>query len=340
MPEGAGRNLAEIRLLASEKEIKEAFEWVPNMERIKQLNKEGKTGKFYAVKALHEGITDPNNVGHGRRQYTEEELKMAARTLIGRYLNINHKDSLKSGNNVVVDAEWDAKEKVIEAIVYIEDPWAQQEISNGDIQHVSVQGPPPRAAQILNDGTLVPAGIFFDGLALVTKENLPGDPKSSIRLIEINKKSSLNQEHRSTSRMPIDQNSIKVFENLDAFLAALETIGDMPPEIKMQLASLAKQLYGQVGEIKKLAESLRRVPSNLNEQMQQIGKILEDIKNLGSGQQDLLKQINELRTSAKSAQLPVTQETLSEGAKKVALQIAVRNTPLKDIVEMTGTSPE
>ena len=127
MPEGIGKNATEIRLLVSEKEIKEAFEWVPSMEKIKQINREeGKMGKFYAVQALHEGITDPKNEGHGRRQYTEEELKMAARTLIGRKLNLNHKEDLKAGNNLVVDAEWSSKEKVIEAIVYIEDQWAQQ----------------------------------------------------------------------------------------------------------------------------------------------------------------------------------------------------------------------
>jgi hypothetical protein len=329
--------VADIKVLTSETEVREAFEWVPNIERIKQYNKEGgHKGKLYAVKALHEGVTDPKNLGHGSRKYTAEELKRAARTLIGQPLNWNHTEPVKSGRNSVVDAEWSDEENAIEAIVYIEDSAAQEAIASKKVRFVSVQGGPRIVKTV--DGASVPQGIVFDGLALVTEDQLPGDPKSSIRLIEVNRaeKSSLNQNASKQARkMPIKIEELKVYENLDAFLKALETVPDMPEEIKTQLATVAKQLYDQLGaqsaELKKATDSVTELKKTVAS-ITELGKIKDDLKNLAGSLDELRGTVKELKEKP-AGQGSVT-ETLTDDEKSTALKIAVRNTPLSEVVAL------
>ncbi len=233
-----------IRPLASEKEWKEAFEWVPNMERIKLFNKTNPDTQIYAIEALHEMITDPKNIGHGRRKYSSDELIRSARTLIGGFINWNHKEKLKEGHNDILDAEWSEKSGVIEAIAAISDKEAQEAIASGKVRHVSIQAPAPREIEITADGTQIPKGLIFEGLALITEGEVPGDPKSSIRLIETLgvRDSSLNGENTKTHSMPTDSDFRAV--TLPSIIKALDE-SNLPPELKLGFGAMARHTFSE-----------------------------------------------------------------------------------------------
>ncbi|MEE8187178.1 MAG: hypothetical protein V3T99_05915 [Nitrososphaerales archaeon] len=233
-----------IRPLLTEKDWREAFEWVPNIERIKAYNKTNPNTKIYAIEALHEMVTDPQNVGHGPRKYTNEELIKSARTLIGGFFNWNHKEDLKQGPNDIIDAEFSEKSNVIEAIGAITDKEAQEAIASGKVKHVSIQAPAPREIEVTNDGIQIPKGLIFEGLALITEGEVPGDPKSSIRLIETLgvRDSSLNGENHKTTSMPTDNDFRAV--TLPSIIKALDE-SNLPPELKLGFGAMARHTFSE-----------------------------------------------------------------------------------------------
>jgi len=233
-----------IRPLITEKDWKEAFEWVPNIERIKAYNKTNPETKIYAIVALHEMVTDPQNIGHGPRKYTSEELVKSARTLIGGFFNWNHTEDLKQGPNDIIDAEFSEKSNVIEAIGAITDKEAQEAIASGRVKHVSIQAPAPREIEVTNDGIQIPKGLIFEGLALITEGEVPGDPKSSIRLIETLgvRDSSLNGQNTKTHSMPTDNDFRAV--TLPSIIKALDE-SNLAPELKLGFGAMARHTFSE-----------------------------------------------------------------------------------------------
>jgi len=114
--------------------------------------------------------------------YTEEELIRAARTLIGKPVNLNHEKPLEGVE--IVDAEYE--DGAVECILRIENDEIRKMIDNGEIYHVSIEES-FRDAEVKNG--VKPEGIVFTGLALLTKDVLPGLPltriyKSTDRVLE------------------------------------------------------------------------------------------------------------------------------------------------------------
>jgi len=258
-----------IKEIVGDKDLKEIFKWVPDLTKIKQLNQE-KTGvKFYAVKALHPMVTDPQNIGHGSRRWTQDEAMKSARTLVDKMLNLNHQIKITSGQNFVLDAEFADNE--IQCIIAVEDTKIQEAITKGWITKVSVQGSSRSAEMVCTSGKCAetPAGTIFNALALVATKDFeyngqkipgepPGDNSTWIKLIETNSRTdhitrlenySLTvQEAQRKSRMDnaiagVIQRIYEKKENLDSVKQAISGLADVPDEIKNQLLTLAAKLY-------------------------------------------------------------------------------------------------
>ncbi|MEM0050709.1 MAG: hypothetical protein QXW39_09290, partial [Candidatus Bathyarchaeia archaeon] len=114
--------------------------------------------------------------------YSEEELIRAARTLIGKPVNLNHEQPLDGVE--IVDAEYE--DGAVECILRITNEKIRKMIDNGEIIHVSIEAD-FREAEVVNG--IKPKGLVFTGLALLTKNVLPGIPltriwKSTERVLE------------------------------------------------------------------------------------------------------------------------------------------------------------
>lgn len=111
--------------------------------------------------------------------YTEDELKASARTIIGKPVNMNH---VKAEGIEIVDAEYE--DGAVETLIKV--PRASpinQQIADGlkddcgkdAIIHASIEGTCMRGTEEAPEGIKC-NGLVFTGLALLTKEVLPGIP--------------------------------------------------------------------------------------------------------------------------------------------------------------------
>ena len=85
------------------------------MERLKTMSRESGKGKFVKITALHNMVTDPNNIGHGSRLWSEKELSSIAGTITatGAEFNWNHHDEEMQGpdGKPVKDPEFKALQR-------------------------------------------------------------------------------------------------------------------------------------------------------------------------------------------------------------------------------------
>ncbi|RLG39877.1 MAG: hypothetical protein DRN78_06145, partial [Thermoproteota archaeon] len=153
----------------------EAFKWA---KPLLKLLKEDKEAKYYKVEALFPGSSMNRNV------YTEEELIRAARTLIGKPVNINHEVPIEGVE--IIDAEFE--DGAVECLLKVSRT-AQYNgrkitdlIDQGEILHVSIEGV-CRLVKPTSQGVKC-EGLILTGLALLTKDVLPGIPLTRILPVE------------------------------------------------------------------------------------------------------------------------------------------------------------
>jgi len=176
-----------VQKLAEDEELRIAF-GTPLMTRVSEWyyqTERHKRGKLYKAKTLAGGVTDPFNMGHGTRYYSEEEKIRAARTLAGRPINLNHTKSLW-GENYVVDSEY--HNGSIVALCYIEDENVHRLYDEGLIVGVSVELEvrDEQCKPLAKDHLCEERGIIFTGLAIVSAPEVPGDLGSEIVRVESN----------------------------------------------------------------------------------------------------------------------------------------------------------
>ena len=94
--------------------------------------------------------------------YTEEELIRAARTLIGKPVNLNHETPLEGVE--IIDAEYE--DGAVECILRIENEEIRRMIDSGEIYHVSIEAS-FRDAKFENG--IKPEGIVFTGFGSSNK---------------------------------------------------------------------------------------------------------------------------------------------------------------------------
>jgi hypothetical protein len=168
--------------------LKENFSWAPD-EYVRFLA-QTEAGSIYRVRAIH--VTDMNapesTLTRNGVEFTDEELRAAARSLGYRPIDLNHEPpDLAFPENRVIDAEFeDAR---VEALIAIRDLNAMNLIEAKKIVAVSIEAQ-YRWADVLCDNVecwLRPVGIIFTRLALLTPGVLPGDPLASIVMKKIGK---------------------------------------------------------------------------------------------------------------------------------------------------------
>jgi hypothetical protein len=168
--------------------LKESFSWAPE-EYIRFLI-QTEAGSIYRVRAIH--VTDINapesTLTRNGVEFTEEELKAAARSLGYRPLDLNHEPPiLDFPANRVIDAEFE--DATVEALIAVRDTGVMSMIEAKKITAVSIMAQ-YRWADVLCDPEkcwLRPTGIIFTGLGLLTPGVQPGDPLASIIMKKVGK---------------------------------------------------------------------------------------------------------------------------------------------------------
>ena len=153
--------------------VTERFQWAKQLfPFLKQFSNDGVS--FYSVVAAHADVKNRNN-----RIYTSDELKNSAASLSERPLNINHDPNrtLPFPDNEVLAARYE--NGVLEAIIQVADLDVQKQIDSGEINHVSIEGLYFDESNNTQD-TEYPTSLHFRALALLTREDEPGDPLAEI----------------------------------------------------------------------------------------------------------------------------------------------------------------
>ena len=172
--------------------LKESFSWAPD-EYIRFLA-QTEAGSIYRVRAIHVTKT-LNGV-----EFTEDELRAAARSLGYRPMDLNHEPpDLTFPENRVIDAEFeDAR---VEGLIAVRDTGVMSMIEAKKITAVSVEAQ-YRWADVFCDYQecwLRPVGIIFIRLALLTPGVQPGDPLAGIVMKKIGKMEPLAPVQTSSS---------------------------------------------------------------------------------------------------------------------------------------------
>ena len=154
----------------------ERFSWA---KQTLQYVRQDEDAKYYKVEALFPLVSMNRNV------YTEDELVRAARTLIGKPVNLNHKAIFLDGVEVI-DAEYE--DGAVEVLLRV--PKNSEVdgrklidlIDSGEIIHVSIEASCRHVTPTVMSGEVGRKceGLIFTGLALLSKDVLPGVPLTRI----------------------------------------------------------------------------------------------------------------------------------------------------------------
>jgi hypothetical protein len=150
----------------------EKFDWAQSL--ISYL-REDETKKYYKVEAAFPLSSMNDNV------YTDDELLRGARSLVGKPVNLNHVGSRL--DTVSIDgAEYE--NGAVEAVLSVlKGSDVLGMIERGDIVHVSIEADCLQGTEPVADGSVC-KGLVFTGLALLTKDVLPGVPLTRIMPVE------------------------------------------------------------------------------------------------------------------------------------------------------------
>lgn len=160
----------------------EGFNWADYLPRLVKQDEEAKYYKVLAVCA----VSSMNNV-----VYTEDELVKACRSLIGKPVNLNH-ETLPIPGVEIIDADYE--DEGVEVLIRVpRDTEVEvhagfrrnlvELIDEGEIVHVSIEGYCKRGFRLEDEGAVC-QGLVFTGLALLTRDVLPGVPLTFIEPVE------------------------------------------------------------------------------------------------------------------------------------------------------------
>lgn len=157
---------------AGNQQLGQSFQWAPE-EYIRFL-KQTEAGSVYRVLAIHVSTTLKDVT------FTEDELRLAARSLGNRPLNLNHKTTLEFPTNRVIDAEFE--DGAVECLIVVADPAIINMIENKQITASSIEARARACEEICEEDncSTYPKGVVLTGLALLTLGVLPGDPLARI----------------------------------------------------------------------------------------------------------------------------------------------------------------
>ena len=164
---------AEESLIPSLTTIKQSFSWLlpPDVYRAAYGD-----GNYYLLETVHTGVMK------NLLNYSREELIQAARSLAFRPINVNHEKWLPYWDNMVVDANFEGD--AVEVLIKITDPDVIHMIETGEITSASIE-----ADMVVGEwiNGFAAHRVRFHGLALVTRDRAPADPKTvgTIRVFQL-----------------------------------------------------------------------------------------------------------------------------------------------------------
>lgn len=311
--------------------VLESFEWIPDMKGLKELAKR-ENGHVYKVEVMHPIITDPLNIGHGPREWTEDELRKSARTMIGKdHICFNHEHiddepagkSKLDGKSIVIDAEFNEKTKCFEAIIFSDSKAVYEEYQKGGLR-ASLEGRPRQVLTV--EGKEVPVGSVFHGMAFVTMDELPGDPDASVELLETNKKrnSSLNEGNTvSKDIMEIKELSSKYLtkeiltkETLEDANAGVALLFDADPELSDEVKQAIMDILASFYQAR--AEPEQAPTENNTSEVDDAANSAAEIA-MGAVEPRMVKKIESVSTEFKgiTEKLKAEIKTLQERLAKV-----------------------
>jgi HK97 family phage major capsid protein len=140
-----------------------------------ELLKETNGTKLWNVRAISVTVTGNN------REYTREELKLGARSLSFRPLNINHDplQTLSYPDNQTLEMDFDMNTDAVTGRIQVDDPEVNEKITNGDINKLSIEQQPVQGEDC-DDNKCTQNGVTFTALALLTKDMTAGDESTKI----------------------------------------------------------------------------------------------------------------------------------------------------------------
>ena len=217
----------------------EKFDWAQSL--ISYL-REDETKKYYKVEAAFPLSSMNDNV------YTDDELLRGARSLVGKPVNLNHVGSRL--DTVSIDgAEYE--DGAVEAVLSVlKGSDVLGMIERGDIVHVSIEADCLQGTEPAADGSVC-KGLVFTGLALLTKDVLPGVPLTRImpveKLVESftvpleqeKKMSEQQKKEEKTLENKTDEGEVSPLPNMAREIADLKT---ELQSLKEQIAEAAKPL--------------------------------------------------------------------------------------------------
>ena len=148
--------------------LKESFTWLQSLEPLNNP-------RYIKIVALNAGSTLNRNL------YLEEELMKAARTLIGKpvWYGSSHDPTSKIQVGAVEWAEYE--DKRVECLASVNEE-TYNLVKIGEILHSSVEA--EYLYDVVSNNLLAPKGLVFKGILLLPKGVQPGDPNTSVTLLE------------------------------------------------------------------------------------------------------------------------------------------------------------
>lgn len=157
--------------------LKEAFSWLQSSFGFLRADQ---NARYYKVEAAFP-LSSMNNY-----VYSEKELTQATRSLVGKPVTVNHVGKPLDGVSIE-DAEYENGAAEVLMRVEKSAKWLGTPITrlidDGEFLHVSVEADCKRGFQIDPEGLLC-QGMVYTGLALLTKDVLPGVPLTRIMPVE------------------------------------------------------------------------------------------------------------------------------------------------------------
>lgn len=158
--------------------FKEGFQWVKRHTDLR-LWKEDSRNKYWRFEAAFPVTSMNGNV------YSKEELLRAARTLVGKPVNLNHKFRLPTIEIVASEYENDIVEGVIKVPNNLKCPICDKNKTiNQLIEQKGIYNNSLEAGCMFQSEGQKCEGMFFEGMALLTSKVLPGIPLTRLNPLE------------------------------------------------------------------------------------------------------------------------------------------------------------
>jgi len=273
-------------------QAREAFRWA---EPHFQLIKSDTEAKWYKVEAAFPLSSMNLNV------YTREELKTATKELRGKLVNLNHLGYKQASHLLdevlIFDAEYE--DDVAEVLLRVPNGAGsklgldiQKMIDEEDIVHVSIEADCVRGWGWSEEPEgWVCKGLHFTGLALLTKEVLPGIPLTRITPVEKIVENFMVMEDKSLKEKQEDSTFNKTIKPVDKSGRNGKSAAERLAKLNLEVSEL-KRLNRELQEMNAVLEKKLEIKEKDIHMWQTTVSELENQKEVLQGKLDTAEEFN------------------------------------------------